>query len=91
MLLAFGSGVIKPNISTPMGLTYDQQRPGQAKLRSDAFYMFYFAINLGSVASTYLLPLVANPEGPFGSRGYRIAFLITAGLMAASLAFFASR
>ena len=28
-LLAMGSGVIKPNISTLMGLSYDQQRPGQ--------------------------------------------------------------
>src|SRR5687767_14181255 len=28
-LLAIGSGVIKPNITTLMGLTYDQQRPGQ--------------------------------------------------------------
>src|SRR5438445_3029562 len=28
-LLAGGSGVIKPNISTLMGLTYDQLRPGQ--------------------------------------------------------------
>src|SRR3954451_10169519 len=28
-LLAMGSGVIKPNISTLMGLTYDQYRPGQ--------------------------------------------------------------
>src|SRR5438270_4279756 len=35
-LLAMGSGVIKPNISTLMGLTYDQQRPGRTKLRSDA-------------------------------------------------------
>src|SRR5207237_1195502 len=31
LLLAMGSGVIKPNISTLMGLTYDQQRPGQDK------------------------------------------------------------
>ncbi len=40
-LLAMGSGVIKPNISTLMGLTYDQRRPGKSKLRSDAFAMFY--------------------------------------------------
>ncbi|HEX4073395.1 MAG TPA: hypothetical protein VHX68_19595, partial [Planctomycetaceae bacterium] len=34
MLLAGGSGVIKPNISTLMGLTYDQKRPGQEQLRA---------------------------------------------------------
>ena len=28
-LLAIGSGVTKPNISTLLGLTYDQQRPGR--------------------------------------------------------------
>src|SRR5437660_10264959 len=28
-LMAMGSGVIKPNISTRMGMTYDQKRPGQ--------------------------------------------------------------
>ena len=47
-LLAMGSGVIKPNISTLMGMTYDQKRPGQEKLRSDAFAMFYWAINIGA-------------------------------------------
>ena len=30
-LLAGGSGVIKPNISTLMGQTYDQQRPGNER------------------------------------------------------------
>src|SRR5207248_4163683 len=33
-LLAMGSGVIKPNISTLMGMTYDQKRPGDEQLRS---------------------------------------------------------
>src|SRR5262249_30195821 len=37
VLLAGGSGVIKPNISALMGLTYDQQRPGKGRLRADAF------------------------------------------------------
>src|SRR5438477_1909588 len=36
-LLAGGSGVIKPNISTLMGLTYDQKRPGKEQLRTAAF------------------------------------------------------
>ena len=33
-LLAGGSGVIKPNISTLLGQTYDQKRPGQEQLRA---------------------------------------------------------
>ena len=89
-LLALGSGTIKPNISTLMGLTYDERRPGQTKLRDDAFYMFYFAINLGAVISSYLLPIVAKPDGAFGDRGYFVGFMIAAGLMALALALFAS-
>ena len=56
-LLAMGSGVIKPNISTLMGLTYDQRRPGQSKLRSDAFAMYYGSINIGACALVFLRPL----------------------------------
>lgn len=90
-LLALGSGAIKPNISTLMGLTYDERRPGDAKIRGDAFYMFYFAINLGAVFSSWLLPLVAKKDGMFpGYDGYFVGFMITAGLMTLALGLFAS-
>lgn len=82
--LAFGTGIIKPNISTLMGLTYDQKRPGDKQLRTDAFYMFYFAINLGSVVSVAILPVVA------AKVNYFVAFLVPAILMALALVFFAS-
>src|SRR5262249_42582258 len=59
-LLAGGSGVIKPNISTLMGLTYDQQRPGQSALRTAAFQWFYFSINVGAVLSTFGLPAIRD-------------------------------
>jgi POT family proton-dependent oligopeptide transporter len=55
-LLAMGSGVIKPNISTLMGETYDEKRPGQAGLRSAAFLWFYFSINIGALISQLALP-----------------------------------
>jgi POT family proton-dependent oligopeptide transporter len=55
-LLAGGSGVIKPNISTLMGQTYDQKRPGQERLRSAAFLWFYLAINVGALISQLALP-----------------------------------
>jgi len=83
-LLAMGSGVIKPNISTLMGLTYDQQRPGREKLRSDAFAMFYGAINIGSAISSFAMPLLRN------TYGYQIAFLFPAALMVMALGFFAA-
>jgi POT family proton-dependent oligopeptide transporter len=59
-LLAGGSGVIKPNISTLMGQTYDQLRPGQERLRSSAFLWFYFAINIGAFVSTFALPIIRD-------------------------------
>jgi dipeptide/tripeptide permease len=83
-LLAMGSGVIKPNISALMGMTYDQRRPGQTKLRSDAFAMFYGAINIGATISTFAMPLIRN------RWGYAVAFLFPAALMALAFAFFAA-
>ncbi len=82
-LLAMGSGVIKPNISTLMGLTYDQQRPGQLKLRSDAFALFYGSINIGAAISSFAMPALRD------AYGYQIAFLFPAGLMGMALFFFA--
>jgi POT family proton-dependent oligopeptide transporter len=82
-LLAMGSGVIKPNISTLMGLTYDQQRPGQEQLRSDAFSMFYGAINIGSAMSTLIMPELRT------RYGYFAAFMFPAILMTVALTLFA--
>jgi dipeptide/tripeptide permease len=55
-LLAGGSGVIKPNISSLLGQTYDQKRPGQERLRSAAFLWFYLSINIGALISQIALP-----------------------------------
>ena|GEM_PF-1243223 len=59
-LLAGGSGVIKPNISSLLGQTYDQKRPGQERLRSSAFLWFYLAINIGALISQLALPYVRD-------------------------------
>ena len=83
-LLAMGSGVIKPNISTLMGLTYDQQRPGNSKLRSDAFAIFYGSINIGAAISSFAMPWLRN------RYSYQTAFLFPAGLMAMAFVIFAS-
>lgn len=83
-LLAMGSGVIKPNISPLMGLTYDQKRPGQTRLRSDAFAMYYGAINIGAAASSWAMPVLRT------HFGYAVAFLFPAGLMAFAFVFFAA-
>ena len=83
-LLAMGSGVIKPNISTLMGMTYDQQRPGQEQLRSNAFSWFYLAINIGALLSQLAVPWLRT------EYSYQVAFLFPAGLMALALTVFAA-
>jgi len=95
-LLAGGSGVIKPNISTLMGRTYDEQRPGQEKLLSSAFLWFYFSINIGSLISTFALPAIRNyyagnnPTTAQLQHAYALAFQFPAWLMVASLIVFAA-
>jgi dipeptide/tripeptide permease len=59
-LLAGGSGVIKPNISSLLGQTYDQKRPGQERLRSSAFLWFYLAINIGALISQLAMPEIRD-------------------------------
>ena len=83
-LLAMGSGVIKPNISTLMGMTYDQQRPGQEQLLSNAFSWFYLAINIGAFIAQLGVPYVRN------HYGYQLAFLFPTVLLAISLIIFAA-
>lgn len=82
-LLAMGSGVIKPNISTLLGMTYDQQRPGQEQLRSDAFSWFYLAINIGALLSQLAVPWLRT------AYSYQTAFLFPFFSMALALTFFA--
>jgi POT family proton-dependent oligopeptide transporter len=82
-LLAMGSGVIKPNISTLMGLTYDKERPGQEQVRSEAFAMFYGAINIGAAISTLIMPWLRS------HYGYFAAFMFPAVLMVLAFTVFA--
>lgn len=104
-LLAFGSGVIKPNISSLLGMTYDQKRPGNDYLRFKAFQYFYFAINVGALLSMLALPFVRDyiqGEQPKDiamqtaaqkermGKAYSVAFSIPAALMFASLLAFAA-
>jgi POT family proton-dependent oligopeptide transporter len=83
-LCAMGSGVIKPNISALMGLTYDQQRPGNEQLRASAFLWFYFAVNVGALISLFALPIIRN------KFGYQVAFLVPAAFMTMALLIFAA-
>jgi len=97
-LLTLGSGIIKPNISTLMGKTYDQQRPGQKALLNQAFTWFYVAINIGSAFSTLACPALRDHFGKLDPEtkvladpqtGYFVAFLFPALLMIVALTLFA--
>ncbi len=81
-----GTGVIKPNISTLMGITYDQQttRAGEvdAAMR---FQYFYMSINIGAFMSQMIVPVVRDQTG-----SYLIAFMVPAVFMIVALALFAA-
>ncbi len=81
-LLALGSGTIKPNTSTLMGLMYE--RLGKGHLLDDAFAYYYAAINIGSTIASLGLPLVQV------YYGYEVALMIPALLIAVSMLVFMS-
>ncbi|MBL8823882.1 MAG: MFS transporter [Planctomycetia bacterium] len=83
VILAFGSGVIKPNLSTLLGMTYDQQKPGELQLRSTAFSMFYWAINVGSLLAQAGMPWLRSRVG------YNNAYWLPTILMVIALILFA--
>lgn len=79
-LLAGGSGSIKPNISTLMGLMY--QKEGKSHLLSQAFSWFYMAINIGAASTTTTLPFIRD------KYGYGSAFMAPTVMMVIALAIF---
>jgi proton-dependent oligopeptide transporter, POT family len=79
-LLAGGSGSIKPNISTLMGMMYREQ--GKSHLLSQAFSWFYMAINIGAASTMLSLPFIRD------HYGYGVAFMAPTLMMAVSLVIF---
>lgn len=68
-LIALGSGGIKPNVSSHVG---DQFTSKNSHLIERVFGYFYLAINIGSLISTLLTPLLMKYYGPhiaFGVPG----------------------
>lgn len=80
VLLAAGSGLLKPNISTMVGNLY-RDRP---ELRDQAFSIFYMGINVGG----FVAPIAVSW---FRVRyGWSVAFMSAAGAMLMSLIIFAT-
>ena len=73
-LVTIGNGFFKPNISTIVGSLY-----ADGDRRRDAgFTIFYMGINLGSLLSQFLCPLLAVGMGSWGGLGWWAGFLLAA-------------
>ena len=77
-LVAFGTGGIKPCVSTNVG---DQFTAKNQHLIERAFSYFYLAINAGSSISIYLCPILLNKYGPKLAFGMPAAMMLVATLI----------
>ncbi|MBA3668323.1 MAG: peptide MFS transporter [Sphingomonas sp.] len=79
-LVVVGNGFFKPNISTMVGTLY-----ADGDRRRDAgFTIFYMGINLGSLFSQILCPLLAVGMGSWGGLGWWAGFALAAAGMLVS-------
>lgn len=77
-LVALGTGLLKPNVSSMVGELYDRDDPR----RDSGFSIFYMGINIGSLAAPFLVG-IAREWG-----GYHAGFAVAAVGMAIALVFF---
>jgi POT family proton-dependent oligopeptide transporter len=75
ILIAVGSGVIKPCVSANFG---DRFGKTNQHLMSKIFGWFYFAINLGAFVSTILCPILLDKFGPRTAFGVPGVFMFMA-------------
>ncbi|KAM4859937.1 solute carrier family 15 member 1 [Thomomys bottae] len=85
VLIALGTGGIKPCVSAFGG---DQFEEGQEKQRNRFFSIFYLAINAGSLLSTIITPILRVQQCGTQTSCYPLAFGVPAALMAVSLIVF---
>ena len=92
LLIAIGSGGIKPLVSTFMGDQFDQTNKHLGKVAFDAFY---WIINFGSFFASLLMPRLLRGDGParwWGLTPASVAFGIPGILMGlAVIAFWLGR
>lgn len=86
VLIALGTGGIKPCVSAFGGDQFDHD---QVRARERFFFIFYFAINAGSLISTYVTPILRGNVKCFGSSTcFPLAFGVPAIIMVASIILF---
>nr|XP_042898647.1 solute carrier family 15 member 1-like [Parasteatoda tepidariorum] len=86
VIIGIGTGGIKPCVSAFGG---DQFHSDQVKEREHFFSIFYFSINLGSLLSTLLTPILRADVSCFNENTcYPLAFGVPAILMIIAVVFF---
>ncbi|MBN3307639.1 S15A1 protein, partial [Amia calva] len=87
LLIALGTGGIKPCVAAFGG---DQFEDHQEKQRSTFFSIFYLSINAGSLLSTVITPILRAQECGINSQQkcYPLAFGVPAALMVIALVVF---
>jgi POT family proton-dependent oligopeptide transporter len=75
ILIAVGSGVIKPCVSANVG---DQFGKTNKRLMAPMFSWFYFSVNLGACVSMLLCPWILDEYGVRAGFGVPAAFMILA-------------
>jgi len=78
LLVAIGTGGIKPCVSAFGG---DQYKPHQAAQQATFFSIFYFSINVGSMMSTIVTPVVKERFSYAAAFALPAALLVTATLI----------
>jgi len=85
IVIAFGTGGIKPCVSAFGG---DQFSDDQDNYRRSFFSLFYFAINAGSLVSTFVSPIIRDQVQCFGDDCYALAFGVPTALMFVAIVLF---
>ena len=85
VLIAIGTGGIKPCVSA---FGADQFKESQTRQKETFFSMFYMAINLGSLLSMIITPILRTSVQCFDSDCYPLAFGVPAILMVVAVVFF---
>ena len=81
LVIIFGNGFFKPNISSMVGSLYPESQ--RNKLDS-AFTIFYFAINVGATLGQFICPFFGDKE----YDGIRVLSAFKWGFLAAAIAMF---
>ncbi|XP_034142850.1 solute carrier family 15 member 2 [Esox lucius] len=87
VLIAFGTGGIKPCVAAFGGDQFDEEHTIE---RRKFFSIFYMSINAGSVLSTVITPILRGDVKCFGGDCYALAFGVPAILMVIALVVFIS-